>query len=321
MLTTEIIEDILAKLPNKTIGLIGDLFLDRYLDIDATLTEPSIETGLDAYQVTRVRNYPGALGTVINNLAALGVGRIVPITVIGEDGEGFDVLRALKTLKIVETEGILQRAERRTPTYCKPMFMEPGMPPRELNRLDTKNRTATATHIEEELLKSLLHYWEQVDALLVLDQVSEANCGVVTDRVTVVLRLLAGKSESKFVMADSRNRIGQFTEMWIKPNESEAKELEGRSRMVVTRGGQGADLHTAEGVRRVPAYPVTGPIDICGAGDSCSAAIACAMCCGHSPEIAAAFGNLVASITIQQIGVTGTATPAQVRARWKEVGG
>jgi sugar/nucleoside kinase (ribokinase family) len=44
------------------------------------------------------------------------------------------------------------------------------------------------------------------------------------------------------------------------------------------------------------------------------------MTAGATPEQAAAFGNLVASITIQQIGVTGTATPDQVRARWKEVG-
>jgi hypothetical protein len=34
---------------------------------------------------------------------------------------------------------------------------------------------------------------------------------------------------------------------------------------------------------------------------------------------AAAFGNLVASITIRQLGTTGTATPAQVRHRWREV--
>jgi sugar/nucleoside kinase (ribokinase family) len=40
---------------------------------------------------------------------------------------------------------------------------------------------------------------------------------------------------------------------------------------------------------------------------------------GASFEQAAAFGNLVASITIRQIGVTGTATPDQVRERWREV--
>ena len=69
----------------------------------------------------------------------------------------------------------------------------------------------------------------------------------------------------------------------------------------------------------IPAYPVTGPVDVCGAGDSCSAGIACAVAAGAAFEPAAAFGNLVASVTVQQIGTTGTATPAQVRARWAEV--
>ena len=59
-LTDEVVETILKRLPNLTVGVLGDLFLDRYLDIDAALTEPSIETGLDAYQVTCVRSYPGA---------------------------------------------------------------------------------------------------------------------------------------------------------------------------------------------------------------------------------------------------------------------
>jgi sugar/nucleoside kinase (ribokinase family) len=71
----------------------------------------------------------------------------------------------------------------------------------------------------------------------------------------------------------------------------------------------------------VPAYPVSGPIDIVGAGDSTSAAIACAAAGGARLDDAAAFGNLVASITIQQIGTTGTATPDQVRQRWREVFG
>jgi sugar/nucleoside kinase (ribokinase family) len=71
----------------------------------------------------------------------------------------------------------------------------------------------------------------------------------------------------------------------------------------------------------VPAYPVTGPIDVVGAGDSSSAGIACAVAAGASLEAAATFGNLVASVTIQQIGTTGTASPDQLRRRWREVQG
>src|SRR6266571_835990 len=101
MLSEARIEQILAGIPKLTIGVLGDLFLDRYLDIDASMTEPSIETGLDAYQVVRVRSYPGAAGTVINNLVALGVGRVVPISVIGDDGEGYELRKALRRLRVV----------------------------------------------------------------------------------------------------------------------------------------------------------------------------------------------------------------------------
>jgi bifunctional ADP-heptose synthase (sugar kinase/adenylyltransferase) len=47
--------------------------------------------------------------------------------------------------------------------------------------------------------------------------------------------------------------------------------------------------------------------------------MACALATGAELENAAAFGNLIASITIQQLGVTGTASPEQVRQRWREV--
>src|SRR5438067_12810215 len=102
MLSDAVLEQILGRLPQLTVGVLGDLFLDRYLDIDAALTEPSIETGLDAYQVVRVRPSPGAAGTVINNLVALGVKRVVPIAVIGDDGEGYDLRQCLGALGRVD---------------------------------------------------------------------------------------------------------------------------------------------------------------------------------------------------------------------------
>ena len=139
MLTTATLDNILAAIPQRTIGVLGDLFLDRYLDLDAALTEPSIETGLDAYQVTRVRSYPGAAGTVISNLVALGVGKIVPISMIGDDGEGYELRQALQRMPSVALAHLATTADRRTPTYTKPMVLT-----RELNRLDIKNRTPTS---------------------------------------------------------------------------------------------------------------------------------------------------------------------------------
>src|SRR5712692_3343142 len=106
-LTDERIELILQRIPALTIGVVGDLFLDRYLDLDAALTELSIETGLDAYQVVRVRAYPGAAGTVMNNLVALRVGRVIPVAVTGDDGEGYELRQALQDQRVVDLRWLL----------------------------------------------------------------------------------------------------------------------------------------------------------------------------------------------------------------------
>jgi bifunctional ADP-heptose synthase (sugar kinase/adenylyltransferase) len=338
-LRDDLIEQVLARAPSLTVGVLGDLFLDRYLDIDAALTEPSLETGLDAYQVARVRSVPGAAGTVLNNLAALGVGRILPVAIVGNDGEGHELRQALGALGVVDTSHVYNWEGRRTPTYTKPMLCEAGKPPRELNRLDIKNRSRTPPAAEDLLLRGLAEIWPQVDALLVLDQVSEEDCGVVTARVRQALAERASADRGKFVLGDSRERISQFHGIAIKPNRREcllaaygkeegdgklaARSLAARTGRAVfcTMGEEGiliADPAAGDEVA-VPGYPVRGPIDIVGAGDSTSAGIACAAAAGLTLPQAAAFGSLVASITIRQIGTTGTASPEQVRQRWREV--
>src|SRR5438094_7425265 len=117
MLTGTSLKNILNRIPCLKLAVVGDLFLDRYLDLDASLTEPSLETGLDAYQVVRVRSYPGAAGTVINNLAALGVGRVCPVAIIGNDGEGYELRQALEALRVVDDHWLYTTSDRRTPTY------------------------------------------------------------------------------------------------------------------------------------------------------------------------------------------------------------
>jgi bifunctional ADP-heptose synthase (sugar kinase/adenylyltransferase) len=335
MLSRQRLEQILARLPVLRIGVFGDLFLDRYLDIDAALTELSLETGLDAYQVIGVRSYPGAAGTVVNNLSALGVGTIVPIAVIGDDGEGCELWQALEQLRGVELQHVvrLRNPAFRTPTYTKPMLKQPGQAPRELNRLDIKNRTPLPA-MDSLMLLPLQAAWERLDALIVIDQVSEGDCGVVTRGARDALAGLAQRTPTRFVLADSRERIGEFHQVALKPNDAEvhqqvpdeASPAEGALRLAArcgrpvfrTLGAGGILVAEPPLTHKVPAYPVNGPIDVVGAGDSANAAIACAMAAGATLVEAAALGNLVASITIQQIGVTGTATPEQVRQRYEQ---
>jgi sugar/nucleoside kinase (ribokinase family) len=175
------------------------------------------------------------------------------------------------------------------------------------------------------ILRSLESAWKTVDAWIVLDQVSEVDCGVVTARVRTRLAELAAADPHRFVLADSRERIREFRHVCVKPNAREGKDVESIraacSRTVfLTQGEAGIRVYApcAHPID-VPAYPVSCPVDTVGAGDSVGAGIASAIAAGTTPAQAAAFGNLVASITVQQLGTTGTATPEQVRARWREI--
>ena len=82
------LDELLRSFSRLRLAVVGDFCLDRYLEIDPDHEEHSIETGLPVYKVDRVRAQPGAAGTVLNNLSAMGVGSLLPVGFYGEDGEG-----------------------------------------------------------------------------------------------------------------------------------------------------------------------------------------------------------------------------------------
>lgn len=338
-MTEQRLQQVLHRFPEQKVLIVGDFFLDHYLIIDRALSETSLETGLEAYQVVEIRNSPGAGGTVANNLRALEV-QTYALTLIGQDGHGYDLLHELR-LRGVSVDGVLQHPKRFTPTYTKPMLRELDGTAHEINRLDIKNRIPLEPEWEERIIALLRDFVPEMDGIIVADQVEERNCGVITDRVRAEICRLAEQYPQKVFFADSRARIGEYRGLFIKPNQREAMRVfqpdwegvctieEARTVGVqlskrtgkpvfLTVGEQGVLVIDGESVAHVPAVPVTGEIDIVGAGDSTSAGTVSALCSGANLVEAAQIGQLVASITVQQIGTTGTATRQQVLKRLGE---
>ena len=318
------------------IAVLGDFFLDKYLETDPALAEVSIETGKTAHQVVEIRCSPGAAGTVCCNLAALGVGSLHAIGFTGDDGESFDLRKGLERLGC-STDHLHVAAERKTPTYLKPRDVSlPGLEG-EHNRYDTKNRSKTPVEIEDAILSSLDAMLPRIDALIVLDQVEEADCGAVTSRVRQAIGRRAEAFKNVVFWADSRLRIREFCGVTIKPNQFEAigrenpppgevvdieelakavQSLAEENKVVVcaTRGADGMIVSHPEptlvfGVR------VDGPIDPTGAGDSATAGAVLALCAGATFPEAALVGNLVASVTVTRLATTGTASPEELFER------
>jgi rfaE bifunctional protein kinase chain/domain len=328
------LDELSRRFPRLHTLVVGDFFLDRYLIIDRRLSETSLETGLEAYQVVEVKCQPGGAGCVTANLLSLGV-NVAALGVIGKDGEGYELKRSLTNLG-ADIETLIQSANLFTPTYAKPMLLEEDGLKREIQRLDIKNREPLPIEVEDRVIRRLRELTPAMDAVVVADQIQERNCGVITDKIRDEISALARLHPAKPFMVDSRERIGLFRDVIIKPNQLEAtlavrpdwegeptlraaqecgEELFRRNRKPVflTAGENGIFLFTEQGCKHIKAISVDGEIDIVGAGDSVMAGIASALCCGAEPAEAAFLGALIASITIQQVGTTGAATPAQVR--------
>jgi rfaE bifunctional protein kinase chain/domain len=316
------------------IAILGDFCLDRYLEIDPARAETSIETGLAVHNVVNVRAQPGAAGTVLNNLVALGIGTIFPVGFAGDDGEGFELRRELGRLPGVRLDYFLQTPLRRTFTYCKPLVLEKGAPPRELNRLDSKNWTPTPAAVESHFGHALRALEHQLDALIVMDQVDLAQTGVVTTAVLRELDSLAHRQPNLLVLADSRRGLHGYPPVSMKMNRVElgmllscpppedieqvrsaAAELAKRNNryVFVTLAERGLLGAAASGeVQYFPSLPLRGPIDIVGAGDSVSANLTAALAAGASLAEALQLANAAASIVIHQLGTTGTASIPQL---------
>ena len=69
-------QEILEAFPKLSALVVGDICLDRWCRYDPELSEPSRETGIPRVAVVATQVTAGAAGTVANNLASLGAGRI-----------------------------------------------------------------------------------------------------------------------------------------------------------------------------------------------------------------------------------------------------
>ena len=324
---------ILGAFSSVRVAVLGDFFLDKYLEVDPALAEKSLETGKVAHQVVATRHSPGAAGTVVCNLAALGAGTIRAIGFTGDEGEGYE-LRADLTALHCGTHALHLDRDRRTPTYLKPRDRDVVRLEGEHSRYDLKNRLPTGRDLEQRILASLDQALPEIDALIVMDQVEETDVGTVTRAIVEALPARLASYPRVVAWADSRRRRMDFRGLILKMNQFElagipdprtgsslpdaviaaalprAAERAGAA-VFATVGERGVWTLGAEGgcPVRVPAVRVTVPVDPTGAGDSFTAGAVLALCAGASLEEAALVGNLVASVTVRQLASTGTARP------------
>jgi rfaE bifunctional protein kinase chain/domain len=335
-MTPKRLREITSRYRRVRVVLVGDVALDRYLHIDPSLQETSLETHLPVHNVVKVRPQPGGGGNVLANLAALRPEKVIAVGFCGQDGEGLELRRGLEALG-VDLSLFITTPRRMTFTYTKPLLIRPGRPPEELSRLDIRSRTPTDAALQAAIIRHLCAAAAKADVIVAMDQVPEPRNGVLTRRVKNALMKLARRRPRKVFLADSRTSIGDFRDVRIKVNRAEllrhfgagdeadiqalalrwSDEI-GRD-VFVTLGERGILAASGGVVRHVPGIRVEPPIDIVGAGDTVLAHVAMALGAGASAVEAAELGCLAAGVVIKKIGTTGTASAKELAAALKRV--
>jgi rfaE bifunctional protein kinase chain/domain len=334
MKTTQL-QEIIDTIRSVRIVIAGDFCLDAYWFIDESKSETSVETGLPTHPVTGQEYSPGGAGNIANNIAAMGVGNIRALGVIGNDPFGVEMIRILNKAGIDTENMLVQEKEWSTHVYIKPYSGN-----RELNRIDFGNSNILHKKTADQLIEKLTAAAAEANLVILNQQVLS---GISTDyfrqKVVEVIKSFPGK----IFIADSRIYNDSYQGAYRKMNDNEALRLCGRNKkpgetithteikeaantlfnryrkpVFITRGSKGSLVIDENGLFEMQGLQILGRIDTVGAGDSYLAGIASALGAGYPADIAAELGAYVAGVTVQKLFQTGTASPQEILEAGKD---
>jgi rfaE bifunctional protein kinase chain/domain len=333
--------EIFGSFKDLSVMVVGDFALDVYWYADMTRSELSRETPHHTRPVTSETYSPGASGNICWNVSDLGVKAVFAVTVIGDDWRGQILAREMKRNGAC-LDHVVTSPDVVTSTYIKPILC--GFDSQqEAPRLDFMNRNPLPKALEDRLIGEIQAAVPKVDAVIVEDQM--VNNGVVTGRVRDAIVSLAGSYPDKTFVADSRERVGLFRNMVLKPNRLEAvravspsmkpegaevEELKkiglemvqnAKRPIYITLGERGALLVTESAQQQIPAAPTTSPIDPVGAGDTFISALAASLAGGADFLEAGIIANLAAGVTVEKLNTTGTASQEEILGKFADASG
>ena len=322
----------LDNLSRASIAVLGDFCLDVYWTIDPSASEISVETGLKTEPVRAQRYTPGGAGNVVMNLLALGVSKVHPIGVLGNDPYGRE-LRQLLEAPQINQDGLISQSEGwATHSYVKRYTGD-----QEANRVDLGNYNKLSEATSDEFFNRLEKILKQVSVVLVNHQV----IGSIHDSEAFRTRLAGVMERHRDVcfIIDSRGYHESYPHAVHKLNDREVMRACGvqieqddvvsleslvtyieklhslwKSPLVVTRGARGCIVFGGGSKNALQIFGVQlpGRSDPVGAGDTFVATLAAIVSTGTNLTAAAFVANLAAAVTAQKLFQTGTASPGEI---------
>jgi D-beta-D-heptose 7-phosphate kinase/D-beta-D-heptose 1-phosphate adenosyltransferase len=310
--------EILKKLQDRYVLVLGDVMLDEFVWGDVTRISP--EAPVPVVDVRRESVHLGGAANVLANLVALGA-RGAVVGVVGKDGPGERLQVELRELG--SQDGLIVDDTRRSTTKTRIIAHS-----QLVVRADRESRIPVTSKIEDQIIASLKEALKQADAFVV----SDYDKGVVTPRILREILPVAYEQVPVLIDPKLRNFNEYRPATLVTPNHLEAlrmsdsedhsddgshqaarviREKLGCDAVLITRGDRGMMLLEGDGG---PVYVETAArevYDVTGAGDTVIAALACALACGATMIEAASFANRAAGIVVGKVG-TATASAEEL---------
>ncbi len=305
----------------KTIAVIGDLMLDRY--IWGTVDRISPEAPVPVVEVESETTSLGGASNVANNIHSLKA-EAIPIGVIGADHYGDALLQEIEKAKF-RTEGIFRVDGRRTTVKTRVIAHS-----QHVVRVDYE----TKGPIEGETEKRILDYFEsllpELDAVVLEDY----NKGLLTPSLLGKIIKKAKKRDVLVTADPKQDNFFAFKGVDVfKPNRRETEQAFGRSyrsleelaqaanelrkrlscnNVLITLGEDGMLLMLPD--RKWHHIPTRAlkVHDVSGAGDTVIGTLTTALASGASVQIAATLANYAAGVVVGEVGAV-PITPEKLR--------
>lgn len=308
--------ELVQKLADRKVLVVGDMFLDRYLQGRATRL--SREAPVPVLEQTATFAVAGGACNPARNVASLG-GQALMLGVVGEDAAAQELLQLMAAAGI-DTSAVVIDPSRPTTTKTRLVAESTLRVPQHLARIDKLDRRPLERHVEEALLERLERSAAGCDAILVSHYVT----GVVTAAVADRVRQLA-RQHGAATTVDAQADLGRFAGFdLVKCNRAEAESELGQTlssdadferalvrlmprlgadSLVITRGGDGISaLQRGLPVVHSPAPRTSDVYDVVGAGDTVIAVLTLAMATRLSLAASLYLANAAAGLVVRKLG-------------------
>ncbi len=332
------LNELLADLNKVNVCVFGDFLLQRDIGVDPSMGRIDPLSSIETHHVSEIHREPRGAGDVATALCSLGVGAVRVISCIGIDGEGYELVRALSEAG-AETSAMLQSSQMSTPCLTRPQKRHPDAAPQDLIRIEASNHVHLPEETEAELLRELRVGMREAAGIVVIDDVGERNCGVVTNAVREEICAIAAASPETIFLSRSRFRLGEFSKthaitsleaaretLGAEPddNSSSAEEtalalhLRSDAPVFLVPNEAGMVVADEKGGRHVPGVAQVEGVTAESQLHAACAGVIVALCAGATREEAAFLGSLTAAVTSEQVGFRARPTPRLLRGKLKE---